>query len=116
MSLMSSFNTLVDPIFSGHAYRNHAGDKPVAPYAVFFRVSAVEGVTLDENGGTDNETESRIQMDIYARGGTEVDNLAAAVKAALKGWSVPNIVLLEMDGWAPENGLHRITLDIATIQ
>lgn len=116
MNILSDFNALADPIFSGRVYRNSAGDSPVAPYAVFFRVSAVEGVTLDENGGPDNETESRIQLDIYAAGGTELDNLVDAMKAALKTWSVPNIIVLEMDGWAPENKLNRITLDIATIK
>lgn len=116
MSILSEFNALADPIFSGRVYRNNAGDGPVAPYAVFFRVTGVEGVTLDENGGIDNETETRIQLDIYAAGGTELDNLADAMKAALKGWSVSNVVLLEMDGWEPENKLNRITLDIATIK
>jgi hypothetical protein len=115
MSILSDFNALADPIFSGRVYRNNAGDSPIAPYAVFFRVAGVEGVTLDENGGTDNETETRIQLDIYAAGGTELDDLVDTMKAALKSWTVSNIILLEMDGWEPENKLNRITLDIATI-
>jgi hypothetical protein len=116
MNILTEFYTLANPIFAGGAFRNSAGDSPVAPYAVFSRVSAIEGVTLDENGGTDNETETRIQLDIYAAGGTELDDLVAAMKAALKAWSVSNIILLEMDGWETDNKLNRITLDIATIK
>jgi hypothetical protein len=116
MSILTDFYALANPIFSGRVYRNNAGDSPTAPYAVFFRVAGVEGVTLDENGGIDNETETRIQLDVYAAGGTELDNLVGSMKAALKGWSVSNVILLEMDGWESENKLNRITLDIATIK
>lgn len=115
MNILTAFNTMADPVFNGRVYRNFAGSSPVAPYATFSRVAAVEGVTLDENGGTDNETETRIQLDIYAAGGTELDALVEEVRAALKSWAVSNIILLEMDGWMPENGLYRVTLDIATI-
>lgn len=116
MSILTDFNTLVDPIFSGRVYRNSAGDSPVEPYATFFRVTGIEGITLDDNGGTDNETETRIQLDIYAASGTALDALVESVKAALKSWTVSNVILMEMDGWEQENKLHRITLEFATIK
>jgi hypothetical protein len=114
MSIMSDFLALVDPILNGQAYRNVVPDSAVAPYAKFFRVSGVEGVTLDENGGDDNETATRIQIDIYGAS-TDVDTKTAAIKAALKSWHISNVVLLEMDGFEDEVKLHHTTLDIGTI-
>ena len=116
MSILSDFYALAGPVFDGRAYRNTAPDSPTAPYATFFRVSSIEGLTLDENGGDENETETRIQIDVWAESGVEVDARAGALKAALKAWSVPNVLLLEMDGYDPEAKLHRVTLDIQTIK
>lgn len=114
MSILSQFLALVDPILDGRAYRNVAPDDVTAPYAVYLRVSGVEGVTLDENGGTDNETATRIQLDIYGSD-TDVDARALAVKNALKAWAVDNVILLELDSYDPAVKLHRTMLDIATI-
>jgi hypothetical protein len=114
MTILSEFLALVDPIMDGKAYRGVVPDKAAPPYAKFFRVSGVEGVTLDENGGTDNETATRIQIDIYGSAG-DVDAKAAAIKAALKSWSVSNVVLLELDSFEGEVKLHHTMLDIATI-
>lgn len=116
MSILADFYTLAGPVFNGRAYRNFAPSSPQLPYAVFFRVSGVEGTTLDANGGDDNEVETRIQIDIWSKSGVEVDSLATALKGALKVWSVSNTILLEMDGSEPELELHRITLDIQTIK
>ena len=114
MSILSDFLALVDPLFDGQAYRNVVPDSATAPYAKFFRVTGVEGITLDENGGTDNETATRIQIDIYG-GSDDVDAKAEAVKGALKTWQVSNVVLLEFDDFDAEVKLHRTTLDLATI-
>lgn len=115
MTILSDFFSLVDPVFDGRAYRNAAPDSPTAPYAVFFRVTGVEGATLDPNGGIGNESETRMQLDIYALSGVDVDAKADAAKAALKGWSKSNIILLEQDGYEADTKLHRVTLDISII-
>lgn len=112
--ILAEFFALVGPIFVGRAYRNAAPDTPTAPYATFFRVASVEGATLDENGGTDNESETRIQIDIYGTS-SDVDAKTAAVKAALKAWHISNVIQLEQDLYEPEVKLHRTMLDIATI-
>ena len=112
MSILSDFLLLIDPLLGGRAYRNVAPDSAQVPYAVFFRVAEVEGVTLDENGGTDNEKSTRIQLDIYGAA-ADVDAVAASVKDALKSWAVTNVVLLERDGYEPEVKLHRTMLDIS---
>lgn len=114
MDVLAEFLALIDPIMDGQAYRNVIPDDAPAPYAKFFRVAAVEGVTLDDNGGGDNETTTRIQIDIYGSS-PEVDAKTKAIKAALKGWDVDNIITLELDSFEPEAKLHRTMLDISTI-
>jgi hypothetical protein len=114
MTILSDFLALADPIMDGKAYRGVVPDNAVAPYAKFFRVAGVEGVTLDENGGTDNETATRIQIDIYGSAG-DVDAKVNSLKAALKAWHVSNTVLLELDGFEDEVKLNHTMLDIATI-
>jgi hypothetical protein len=114
MSILTDFDALASPVFAGRVYRNTAGDNPTAPYATFFRLLAPEGLTLDTNGGTGNETNTRIQLDVYSRSGTELDALVGAMKEALKTWSVSNVILMEMDGYESDTKLHRTTLDIST--
>jgi len=114
MDILAAFLALVDPIMGGQAYRNVIPEGIPPPYAKFFRVSAIEGLTLDENGGDGNETTTRIQLDIYGSS-PDVEVKTRAVKASLKAWSVDNVVLLELDGFEAEVKLHRTTLDISTI-
>jgi hypothetical protein len=112
--ILSDFFALVDPIMVGQAYRGVIPESATAPYAKFFRVSGVEGVTLDQNGGVGNETETRIQIDIYGTAG-DVDAKVNSLKAALKAWHVSNTIVLEHDGYEDEVKLHRTTLDILAI-
>jgi hypothetical protein len=116
MSIVSNLRDLLAPVVSERAYFNNAPDSPAPPYITFFRVSGIEGLTLDTNGGTDNETETRFQIDVWALGGVEVIDKAEAVKAALKGWGVSNTVLLERDDYEPDTKLHRVQIDVQTIK
>lgn len=115
MSINSEFFALLDgPVFGGKLYRGIALEA-AAPYGVFSRVAAIEGVTLDDNGGADNEFTTRMQLDIYDASGTGADSLAAQAKAALKAWSRSNIILLEQDDYEPDTKLYRVMLQIEII-
>lgn len=114
MNILDEFLALVDPIMDGQAYRNVIPDDTPPPYAKFFRIMAVEGVTLDENGGGDNETATRIQLDIFGES-TDVDTRTKAIKTALKAWAISNIVELELDDFDSSVKLHRTILRISTI-
>jgi len=114
MNILDEFLALVDPIMDGQAYRNVIPENTPAPYAKFSRVAAVEGVTLDENGGDDNEVATRIQLDIFGESAC-VDAKTKAIKRALKTWAVDNVVVLEMDDFDHSVKLHRTILHIATI-
>jgi hypothetical protein len=114
MSVQTDFIALVSAIFAGRVYPKGSEDSPLPPYATFFRVVAVEEPTLDENGGTGNPINTRLQVDVYALSYLDAQAKASAVKAALKGWSVENILLGDQDGHEPETKLHSVMLDIST--
>ena len=114
MSLSTDFIALASALFAGRVYPVGSEEKPIPPYATFFRVAAVEGATLDPNGGTSNETNTRLQVDVWALTYLEAQAKAEILKAALKGWSVENVLLGEQDMFESDTKLHRVMLDIST--
>jgi hypothetical protein len=112
--IQEDFIALASAIFAGRLYPFGSEESPIPPYATFFRVVAIEGATLDQNGGTGNETNTRLQVDVWALKYLEAQALAAAVKAALKGWAVENVLLAEQDMFEEDTKLHRVMLDIST--
>jgi hypothetical protein len=114
MSVQTDFIALASAIFAGRLYPAGSEEAPVPPYATFFRVAAVEGATLDLNGGTGNEINTRLQVDVWALSYLEAQAKADAVKVALKGWEVENVLLGEQDMFEEDTKLHRVMLDIST--
>lgn len=113
MSLQSDLVALIGPIFAGRCYPNVAPDAPVKPYATYFRVASSEDVTLDDNGGIGNASNTRIQIDVWADSYGDAQAKAALVETALKGWGVENIIESEQDMYEPETKLHRVMLDVS---
>jgi hypothetical protein len=113
MAIQTELFTLLGPIFSNRFFPNGAAEKPVAPYAVYSRISAVREQTLDTNGGTNNLVQTNLQIDIYAKTYAESISLADQVKTALNGWSRQNLVMMEQDFYEPDETLHRATVEIS---
>ncbi len=114
MSVQADFFLAISPVFSGRLYPSIASDSAVTPYAVYFRVSSIEQSTLDPNGGDGNPTNTRLQLDIWAKSYAEAQSKAGEVKAVLKSWTVENNVGLEQDMYESETKLYRVMLDIST--
>lgn len=113
MSMQGDFAALVGPIVGGRVFGSMADAPPATPYITYFRVAVDEDQTLDTNGGTGNAFNTRLQCDVWAMTYPDAQTKAAAVKAALKGWSVENILLAEQDLYEPDTKLHRVMLDIS---
>lgn len=113
MSIQGDFIALASETFEGRVYPFGSEEKPMPPYATFFRVTATEEATLDENGGTGNPINTRLQVDVWALKYVEAQAKAGAVKAALKGWGVENVVLVEQDLYETDPPLHRVMLDLS---
>lgn len=114
MSIQSEFYALVNPIFVGRAYPIVGPDAPVTPYLTYFRVIGIEQNTLDANGGTGNAINTQLQADVWAATYGEAQAKAAAVKAALKTWTVENVVTGEQDLFEADTKLHRVMMEIST--
>lgn len=114
MTVQTDFVLLATGLFSGRVYPQTAPAATVAPYCTYSRIIAIEQTTLDANGGTDNASNTRLQIDVWALSYSEAQALAAAVKAALKAWAVANVLLGEEDFYEGDAGLHRVMLDLST--
>ncbi|MBK5203853.1 MAG: DUF3168 domain-containing protein [Polaromonas sp.] len=113
MSLQSDLYALLNGTFTGRLYPSVAPFGAVAPYATYSRVSSIEQSTLDANGGTGNEANTRMQIDVWALSYSEASTKAEAVKTALKGWTTANIILSEQDDYEPDTLLFRVMLDLS---
>jgi len=114
MSVQTDFFALVSSIFTSKAYPQTAPAGTVAPYCTYSRITAIEQTTLDTNGGSGNTVNTRLQIDVWALSYGESQTKATAVKAALKGWAVENVLLDEQDMHEADTGLHRVMLDVST--
>lgn len=114
MSLQTDLFTLLTGLFAARVFARVAPEKTITPYAVYTRVSTAEQHTLDTNGGTGNDINTRLQIDVYASTYNAAQSSAAAVKTALKSWAVENIVQDEQDFDEPDTKLHRVMLDVST--
>ena len=113
MSMQSSLYTLLNGIFSGRFYPRAAPHGVATPYATWRRIIAIEQNTLDTNGGTGNETNTRMQINVWATTALEAGAKADAIKAALKGWGITNVLLEEQDTEEPDTLLYGVILDIS---
>lgn len=113
MSVQTDFVALASPLFSGRLYPAVAPAGVTAPYATYTRVTAIEQSTLDANGGAGNSVNTRLQVDVWALTYLDAQGTAGALKTALKGWALENIVLAEQDGYENDTRLHRVMLDVS---
>ena len=113
MSLQSDFAALAGPLAAGGAFPPGSVTTPVIPYITYFRVSGIEESTLAKNGGTDNAINTRLQIDVWATSYAQAQNIAAALKAALKNWDVENVIQLEQDLYESDTKLNHVAIDIS---
>lgn len=111
--MQAAFFTLVVDLFDSRVYPGVAPACTVAPYCTYTRVVSIEQTTLDTNGGTENESNTRLQVDVYAATYADAQAKAKAVKAQLKLWTLANVLLVEQDFREPDTGLHRVMLDVS---
>lgn len=114
MSIQSDLFALLGPLFANRVYPQGTAPAYTAAYMTYSRLNTSEESTLDVNGGTGNLFNSRVQIDIYSLAFGDAQAKAAAVKAALKGWSVSNVMQDEQDMYEPDTKLHRVMLDVST--
>ncbi|NCQ29161.1 MAG: DUF3168 domain-containing protein [Armatimonadetes bacterium] len=113
MSMQSDLFALLGGTFGGRLYPSVAPYGVTSPYAVYSRITSVEDISLDTNGGTGNAKNTRLQIDIWALTHLECIDKAEAVKTLLNGWSTENTILSEQDDYEPDTKLYRVIIDIS---
>lgn len=113
MSVTTDFSVLASPLVGDRVFPNAAPGATPAPYITYSRIAALEDSTLDANGGSGNPVNTRLQCDVWALTYGSAQVTAAAVKAALKGWAVENVLLDEQDFYEFDTKLHRVMLDFS---
>ena len=111
MNFQAAFKTLLNPLVSGGAWAKVAPDGTLAPYIVYGRVTSSEENTLDDNGGSGNEENTLMQIDVWGKTYAEAQAKAGAVKAAMKSWATENIKTGDQDDYEPDTKLHRVILE-----
>jgi hypothetical protein len=114
MNFQAEFKTLLGSLVAGGVWANVVSGVAVVPYITWSRVVAVEQTTLDTNGGTGNASNTRLQINLWSLSYSEAQGKATAIKAALKGWAIENLLLSEQDLHESDTGLHGVRLDLST--
>lgn len=81
------------------------------PAISYQRVATDPDASLSGNSGLDRV---RLQIDCWSYGYAETKALAAEVRAVMGG--IGALLLMDLDGYAPEEKLYRSTLDFSLWQ
>lgn len=114
MSIQSDLFALLGPVMGSRVYPQGTAPAYAGAYVTYSRIDSIEESTLDTNGGTGNLFNTRLQIDVYSTSFGEAQTKAAAVKAALKGWSIVNIPITDEDMYEPDTKLHRVMMQVST--
>ncbi|MES2218360.1 MAG: DUF3168 domain-containing protein [Pseudomonadota bacterium] len=114
MSIQTELITLFANIADGRVYPSIAPDNPITPYIIYSRLTSVPQNDLDINGGANQLTNTRYQIDVYAETYTEAQENLELIKTALLGWSVTNVINADRDMYEQDTKLHRVLIDIST--
>lgn len=105
--LVSTIGSLI----SGGLYPSVAPNGVTAPYGVY---TLVAGVPQSYVYGAPNLTNSRYQVDLFARDKATVDTLAETVKAAMDAATLfKSVCQLQQDIFEDPAAFYRVTLDFS---
>ncbi len=113
MTMQSDFFSLAGPLFGNRVYPQGSAPPYAGVYATYSRVFAEEQASLDNNGGTGNLVNTRLQIDIYSTSFADAQAKSIVLKSALKGWSLQNVMQDEQDMYEPDTKLFRVMLDLS---
>lgn len=103
---------LLNPVVSGGVYPLVAEQNATPPYAVYQRIASSIENTLAANGNPPiNNT--RFQIDVWALTYASGIAVCSAIKTAMQGWSVQNILILEHDEYVTDVRRFRFLLDFS---
>lgn len=106
--IQEQLQTVLAALVNGASYPNLAVQDAVAPYIVYQRITSV---THNNLLGPSDLQNTRVQIDVYDKTYVGVQQIAAAVRAAMQSAPFTNLQLSEQDFYEVDVRLHRVTLD-----
>ena len=89
-------------------YPMTAPDAVAKPYVIYQRISSnVESVMA----GTSGLTNTRVQIDVYARTYAEATGIAAQIASLMSAWVVQNVSIVVQDFYDDPVKLFRVSQD-----
>lgn len=107
MNILQSIQNAVSNVV-GHCYPITVPEKPDVPYAVFMQVSNTPEVTVENEIPVES---SRIQVDVFAKTYSQVQDLADQVRSAMMDLGA--IPLSSGDLYESDVKLYRVTQDFS---
>ena len=89
-------------------YPMTAPDAVVKPYITYQRVSSSPDLVLSGNSGLTN---TRMQIDAYARTYAEATSIATQIATLMAAWSVQNVAIVSQDFYDDPVKLFRVSHD-----
>lgn len=108
--IQEDLTALLAPLVGNRVHGGVAAQGDLLPYIVYQRViSATENI-LNGNGNPPINW-TRMQIDVWSNSYASAQSTAAAVRAAMLGWSKTNLNNGEQDFYEQETRLHRVMMD-----
>jgi hypothetical protein len=110
MTIQQQFEALLDGATDAgeNVFPINADEGVQPPYVVYHRISADEENVLS---GVSGLTNTRMQVDVYARTYGQAVAIAAQIDALMASWAVQNVGLIAQDLYEAEVKLFRISAD-----
>ena len=108
MSIEKNVQSTLGALVSGRCYPLVSPEKPVTPYLIYQNVANTPEVTLSDGIPISN---TRMQIDCYAKTYGEVKSLSDAVQNAMANASYTNVPLMQQDLYESDVKLYRVQMD-----
>ena len=108
-TLIEDLQALLDPLAAGGCtYIINTDEPPVVPYITF---QFIVSTTNNSLAGASDLQNTRVQIDIFAQGPSDMVSISAALESAMAGASFTNVQLSQQDLYEDPVRLFRRMYD-----
>ncbi len=106
--IQEQLQTVLATLVDGASYPNMAEQDAQAPFIVYQRITSLTNNNLL---GPSDLQNTRVQIDVYDKTYAGVQQIAAALRAAMQSAPFTNLQISELDLYEVDVRLHRVSFD-----
>lgn len=106
-TIQETLQALLEPLAAGGSSPEEAMQNSTFPYIVYTRMASPVNNVLEGNGNP-RINNTKFELSIWAQSYAQSVATAAAVVAAMRGWSVQNVLTAEYDLYESDVKLYRV--------